>query len=185
MAEIERMEFKFAGAGGQGLITAGVLLAEAAILEGKKVVQAQSYGPEARLGSSTSDVIVDTKEIYHPKTSRPNAMLIMNQESFDKFASRVAEGGIIVVDTDFVPDPKGPANARLIPLNLTTRAKEDTGYPMTANILGLAIIVGLTKVVSPESVVQAVKNRFASKQRYLAPNLKALELGFKMAEEIG
>ncbi len=182
---MERLEFKFAGAGGQGLITAGVLLAEAAILEGKKVVQAQSYGPEARLGSSTSDVIVDTKEIYHPKTSRPNAMLIMNQESFDKFSAKVADNGIVIVDTDFVSDlSKKPSNARVIELNLTTTAKEKTGYPMTANILGLAVIVGLTGVVSEESLVQAVKNRFATKQRYMAPNLKALGAGLDLAKEL-
>ena len=80
---MSRVEVKLAGAGGQGLITAGVLLAEAALLDGKRVVQAQSYGPEARLGSSSSDVIISDEEmIFYPKVQHPDIIILHSSSTF-------------------------------------------------------------------------------------------------------
>ncbi|MEO0141156.1 MAG: 2-oxoacid:acceptor oxidoreductase family protein [candidate division WOR-3 bacterium] len=181
---MERIEIKLAGSGGQGLLTAGKLLAEAALLEGKRVVEVKNYGPEARLGSSSSDVIISDGEIYYPKTENPDAVLLMNQESYQKFGPRVREGGIMVVDTDFVQSPKSFNNARLYAHNLTTTAKDETGYPMTANILGLAVIVSLTGVVKKESLAEAIKQELANKEKFIPPNLKALDVGFELGKRL-
>ncbi|MGB9589621.1 MAG: 2-oxoacid:acceptor oxidoreductase family protein [candidate division WOR-3 bacterium] len=181
---MERIEIKLAGSGGQGLLTAGKLLAEAALIEGKKVVEVKNYGPEARLGSSSSDVIISDGEIYYPRTERPHAVLMMNQESYNKFGSRVRDGGIMLVDTDFVSSPQSFNNARLYTYNLTTTAKDVTGYPMTANILGLAVIVSLTGVVKKESLAEAIKRELANKEKFIPPNLKALDVGFEIGRKL-
>ncbi len=181
---MERVEIKLAGSGGQGLLTAGKLLAEAALIEGKRVVEVKNYGPEARLGSSSSDVIISDREIYYPRTIRPHAVLMMNQESYNKFGPKVADGGIMVVDTDFVSSPQSFNNARLYTYNLTTTAKDETGYPMTANILGLAVIVALTGVVKKESLAEAIKAELAHKEKFIPPNLKALDVGFELGKRL-
>lgn len=165
-------------------MAAGKLLAEAALSEGKRVIEVKNYGPEARLGSSSSDVIISDGEIYYPRTERPDAILLMNQESYQKFGPRVREGGIMIVDTDFVSSPESFNNARLYAHNLTTTAKDETGYPMTANILGLAILAYLTGVVKKESLAEAIKKSFSGKEKFIPPNLKALDVGFELAKDL-
>ena len=99
----ERYELRFSGAGGQGLITAGIILAEAAsIIEGKSAVQSQSYGPEARGGASKSEVIISDGPIDYPKATIVDACLAMTQEAADKYAVGIKDGGILLLDDDFV-----------------------------------------------------------------------------------
>ncbi|RLI10374.1 2-oxoacid:ferredoxin oxidoreductase subunit gamma [Candidatus Bathyarchaeota archaeon] len=182
---MSRVEVKLAGAGGQGLITAGVLLAEAALLEGKRVVQAQSYGPEARLGSSSSDVIISDEEmIFYPKVQRPDIMVLMSDESYRKFAKLVRPGGILIVDKSFVPEAEPANGARLYHVPLTLKAKESVGLPVVANVLALGFLSGLTGVVKLESLAEAVKDFLARKAKYIPFNLKALEVGFRWAREL-
>ncbi|MEA3375983.1 MAG: 2-oxoacid:acceptor oxidoreductase family protein, partial [Chloroflexota bacterium] len=81
-----RYEVRLAGTGGQGTILAGIILAEAAIREGKNVVQTQSYGPEARGGASRSEIVISEGEIDHPKVLEPNVTLCMSQEACDRYS---------------------------------------------------------------------------------------------------
>ena len=81
-----KQKFRFSGTGGQGLITAGIILAEAALLDGKLAVQSQSYGPEARGGSSKAEVIVSDMPIYFGRVTQPDTLLVMSQEAADKFS---------------------------------------------------------------------------------------------------
>ncbi len=105
----KRYEIRFSGAGGQGLITAGIILAEAAsIIEGKHAVQSQSYGPEARGGASKSEVIISDGPIDYPKATIVDACLAMTQEAADKYANGIKPGGLLLLDSDFVKnEPKG------------------------------------------------------------------------------
>jgi len=97
----ERYELRFSGAGGQGLITAGIILAEAAsIIEGKHAVQSQSYGPEARGGASKSEVIISDAPIDYPKATIVDACLAMTQEAADKYANGIKKGGLLLIDSD-------------------------------------------------------------------------------------
>ncbi len=182
---MSRVEVKLAGAGGQGLITAGVILAEAALLEGKRVVQAQSYGPEARLGSSSSDVIISDEEmIFYPKVQRPDILVAMNEESYRKFAKLVKDGGILVVDKSFVPQAEPVNDARLFHVPLTLKAKEAVGLPMVANVLALGFLSGLTGLVKLESLSKAIEDFLAHKAKFIPLNVKALEVGFQWAREL-
>ncbi len=175
----QKIEIRLSGTGGQGLILAGVILAEAAAIYDKKnAVQTQSYGPEARGGASKSEVIISDGEILYPKTTRLDYLLALNQESCDRYAKDLKEDGLLLVDKEAV-DHLPPANVVALPLIKT--AREEVGKVMTTNIVSLGALVGLSGIVSRESLKKAVLTRVPRGTEGL--NLKALELGFKLAEK--
>jgi len=173
----ERYEIRFSGAGGQGLITAGIILAEAAsIIEGKHAVQSQSYGPEARGGASKSEVIISDGPIDYPKATIVDACLAMTQEAADKYANGIKTGGVLLVDSDFVPNPpKGEYKVVKMPIMRT--AKEDIGREIVANVIALGAMIALTDVVSRESGEKAVLAKVP--EAFIELNKKAYALGFE------
>ncbi len=174
-----KIEIRLSGSGGQGLILAGVILAEAAaIFEGKNAVQTQSYGPEARGGASKSEVIISDGEILYPKTTRVDYLLALNQESCDKYARDLKEDGLLLVDSDAV-EHLPPVNVVALPLIQT--AREKVGRVMTTNVVALGALVEISKVVKYESLKKAVLHRVPKGTEPL--NLKALELGRQLARD--
>lgn len=177
----KRYEIRFSGAGGQGLITAGIILAEAAAInEGKHAAQSQSYGPEARGGASKSEVIISDEPIDYPKATIVDACLAMTQESADKYANGIKDGGVLLLDTDFVKnEPKG--NFKIYKMPITRTAKEDLGREIVANVVALGAMVALTGVVSRESGLKAVLAKVP--KAFLELNEKAYNLGFEKIKE--
>lgn len=173
----ERYEIRFSGAGGQGLITAGIILAEAAsIVEGKSAVQSQSYGPEARGGASKSEVIISDGPIDYPKATVVDACLAMTQEAADKYANGIKEGGLLLLDSDFVKnEPQG--NFRIFKLPIMRTAKEDVGREIVANVVALGAMIALTDVVSREAGEKAVLAKVPD--AFIELNKKAYNLGFE------
>jgi 2-oxoglutarate ferredoxin oxidoreductase subunit gamma len=173
----ERFEIRFSGAGGQGLITAGIILAEAAcIIEGKHAVQSQSYGPEARGGASKSEVIISDKPIDYPKATIVDACLAMTQESADKYANGIKPGGVLLIDSDFVKNiPQGDFKVYKMPITRT--AKEDLGREIVANVVALGAMIALTGAVSRESGEKAVLSKVPA--AFMDLNKKAYSLGFE------
>lgn len=178
----ERYEIRFSGAGGQGLITAGIILAEAAsIIEGRHAVQSQSYGPEARGGASKSEVIIGEGPIDYPKATIVDACLAMTQEAADKYAVGIKDGGLLLIDTDFVPNPpKGNYTVYDMPIMRT--AKTEVGREIVANVIALGAMIALTDVVKRESGEEAVLRRVPEAFRDL--NKKAYSLGFEKVKEL-
>jgi 2-oxoglutarate ferredoxin oxidoreductase subunit gamma len=178
----ERYELRFSGAGGQGLITAGIILAEAAsIIEGKNAVQSQSYGPEARGGASKSEVIISDAPIDYPKATIVDACLAMTQEAADKYANGIKEGGILLLDADFVQRaPEG--NFTVYRLPITRLAKDDIGREIVANVVALGAVIGLTGVVSKDAGEQAVLRKVPEAFKDL--NKKAYNLGYSKGKEL-
>lgn len=169
------LQFRLSGSGGQGLILAGIILAEAAIADGKEAVQSQSYGPEARGGSSKSEVIVSEKAIHFPKVLGPDFLLAMTQEALNKYAGDLKAEGILVVDSTFVKEvPATFKNVYSVPI--TKMAKEQLGRDLFANIIALGTVAKLTKVVALEALEQAVLARVPKGTEEL--NRKALRLGY-------
>jgi 2-oxoglutarate ferredoxin oxidoreductase subunit gamma len=174
-----KTEIRLSGSGGQGLILAGMILAEAAaIYEGKNAVQTQSYGPEARGGASKSEVIISNSEILYPKTTRLDYLLALNQESCDKYAHDLKEDGLLLVDEDAV---EHVPPVKFISLPLVRTAREKVGRLMTTNIVSLGALVGLSHIVSPSALEKAMLARIPKGTEQM--NQKALELGFQLAEE--
>ena len=172
----ERYEIRFSGAGGQGLITAGIILAEAAtIIEGKHAVQSQSYGPEARGGASKSEVIISDGPIDYPKATIVDACLAMTQEAANKYAVGIKPGGLLLIDEDFVPNvPKG--DYKIIRIPIMRAAKEEIGREIVANVVALGAMIALTGAVSREAGEKAVLAKVPAAFKEL--NQKAYSLGF-------
>lgn len=169
----ERVEIRLAGEGGQGVILAGMILAEAATLEGMYVVQSQSYGPEARGGASVAEVILSNREIDYPEVLQADILAALNQTAFHRFVAAVRQGGWILVDEERVEADDRPG---LVRLPLTRLAFEATGRTITANLVTLGALVGLTGVVERASLEAAVRKRVPPGTEEL--NCKALEAGF-------
>jgi 2-oxoglutarate ferredoxin oxidoreductase subunit gamma len=170
------MEFRLSGSGGQGLILAGIILAEAAIADGKEAVQSQSYGPEARGGSSKSEVIISEKAIYYPKVVSPDFLLAMTQEALNKYSTDLKPEGILVVDSTFVREvPDTFKTVYSVPI--TKMAKEKLGRDLFANIIALGAVAKLTNAVSKESLEQAVLARVPKGTEEV--NRQALKLGYE------
>jgi 2-oxoglutarate ferredoxin oxidoreductase subunit gamma len=170
-----RIEIRLAGSGGQGLITAGVILAEAAGLhEGKHVVQTQSYGPEARGGASKAEVVISDRPIHYPKTQRLDVLLTMTQEACDLYFHDLKHEGLLIVDSDLVPNPPS-SSALSIPI--THLVREALQRDLFANIAALGVLVGATGVTSPQAVEAAVLSRVPTGTE--AANKKALAIGLE------
>jgi 2-oxoglutarate ferredoxin oxidoreductase subunit gamma len=173
----DRYEFRLAGEGGQGMILAGVILAEAAaVYDGRSAVQTQSYGPEARGGASRSEVIIAQGEIDYPKVMAADLLLCMSQEACDKFYTQVKDEGCIVVDSTNVS--RLPSH-RAIAVPFGEIAEQVTGRRITASMVALGFVSGLTSMVTKEALESAVRERVPAGTEEM--NLKALEAGFEEA----
>lgn len=176
----DRFEVRLAGEGGQGMILAGVILAEAAAVhDGLNAVQTQSYGPEARGGASRSEVILARGEIDFPKVMSADLLLCMSQEASDRFYTQVKDDGCIIVDSTHVG--RVPTH-RAIAIPITRIAKEATGRRITASIVALGLVSGLSGRVSPAALEQAVRERVPAGTEEI--NLKALAAGLAEARQI-
>lgn len=173
-------EIILSGSGGQGLITAGQILADAVIRDGKNTVQTQSYGPEARGGASRAEVIISNQEIDYPKVTRPDIVLVMSQEALQKYAGWLGPGGMLIVDTTYIQDVPS-SSAKVFAQPYSRIAREVLGKEMVANIVALGALAALTGVVSKESLQSALTARIPPGTEAL--NLKALELGWQKARQ--
>jgi 2-oxoglutarate ferredoxin oxidoreductase subunit gamma len=174
-----RYEIRLSGSGGQGLILMGIILAEAiGVYDGKYVAQTQSYGPEARGGSSKSEVIVSDEEIDYPKAMKLDLLLAMNQKSCDEFFQDLKPDGTLIVDSTFVtqiPTPK----AFQVPF--TRIAREKLKREVVANIIALGALSQLTPIVSAKAVESAVMARVPKGTEKL--NREALKAGMNAAKQ--
>ena len=171
-----RVEFRLSGSGGQGLLLAGIVLAEAAIEEGKNAVQTQSYGPEARGGSSKAEVVISDEDIDYPKATDPDYLLALTADSYQSFGKLMGKGTIIV-DSSVALDPAIKAKTLSLPILKT--AAEDIGKKVVANIVALGVLGGVSGVVRPETLEKAVLARVPKGTEEL--NLKALRAGMGLA----
>jgi 2-oxoglutarate ferredoxin oxidoreductase subunit gamma len=175
----DRTEVRLAGEGGQGMILAGIILAEAAsIYGGKNAVQTQSYGPEARGGASKSEVVISSEEIDHPEVLAADVLVALSQEAYKKFSGGVKPDGLLIVDADKVSGVSDKA----IKIPVAKLAFETTGRQITANTVALGVLVELTGVVSKEAIEKAVTARSPKGTEEM--NRKALQAGFDAAAKV-
>jgi 2-oxoglutarate ferredoxin oxidoreductase subunit gamma len=174
-------QISLSGTGGQGIILAGIILAEAAILENKQAIQTQSYGPEARGGASKSEVIISDEEIDYPKIVTADILLAMSDEAVKKYLGMLKKGGQLIVDTSIVTEiPE--VEAQIFPVALTKAAKDEIGNAMFANLVSLGVLVAVSNIVTRESLTAAVLRRVPKGTE--AINQKALELGFRLGDGV-
>ena len=177
--EQDRYEIRFAGSGGQGIITAAIVLAEAAgVYEGKYVCQTQSYGPESRGGSSKAEVVVSEKAIDYPRAIKPDLLLAMNQESCDAYFSELKPDGLLVVDSTLVTQTP---TSRVVAIPFTQIARKKLKKELVANMVALGAVGFLSQVVSLKSLEAALIARVPKGTEKL--NRQALRAGIKAAQE--
>ncbi len=177
----KRFEVRLAGTGGQGVILAGIILSEAAAIGAdKNVAQTQSYGPEARGGTSKAEVIISSDPIDYPKVIQADLLLAMSQEACDRYGREVKAEGWLIIDAEHVR--RAPPHPRTIRVPITRIADEELGRSITANIVGLGVIVGLTGIVPRQAIVRAVENRAPPGTKEI--NLRALKVGLRISDRI-
>ena len=173
---------RLAGAGGQGIVLAGLLLAEAAVASGRNATQAQVYGPESRGGASKAEVIISDGEIDYPYVERVDLLLALTQEAHDRYVGQLEPGGVLLVDDGHVRPAPG-AGAACHQLPVTATAMRVLGTTIGANLVALGALVKLSGVVPLEALerVIAARRPGGSVERALA----ALRAGLELVPERG
>ena len=178
---MDRIRMVFSGSGGQGVITAAIILAEAAVLyEGLNAVQSQSYGAEARGGATRSDVIISDATIDYPKVIQPNLLVCLTQDAYNKFYEIIRPGGLLITDARYVNiNRKVDAQQKEIPIYNTVM--DNIGKPIVFNIAMLGTLIGITELVGSDSIMKVLEKRIPPD--FLNMNRQALDLGLKLGAE--
>lgn len=171
-----RTEFRLSGSGGQGIITAGIILAEAAVSEGLNAIQSQSYGPEARGGSSRSEVVVSSEPIDYPKATTPDYLLCLTQEAFNTYALKADPDTKVLADA--LVDTSG-LGREVVTAPIVEYAETNL-KPLVSNMIALGFLTAYTGVVSREHAKAAMLARVPKGTEEL--NTKAIEAGFSFAD---
>ena len=171
-----KTEVRLAGTGGQGVILASVILAEAAVIEGRQVVQTQSYGPEARGGASKADVIISDQSILYPKCRKLDVLVCLSQQAADKYLSDLKHRGTAIIDQFHVREcPR--AGAVCFPFSETSRNL--LGRDLFTNIVMLGSLSRITSIVRLDSLKQATARRVPA--AFLDTNARALDAGWQLS----
>jgi len=175
----KRFEMRFAGSGGQGVILASIILAEAAVLSDLQAVQSQAYGPEARGGSCKAETIVSPDTILFSKVVCPNFLLALTQASLDQYLPTVAKDAVVMIDEGLaLPENADPRQVVSLPILRT--ARERVGRGMTANIVAVGAINAALGLFSDDVLQKAVKCHIPAGTEAL--NMKALDEGKKLID---
>ncbi|WP_456366123.1 2-oxoacid:ferredoxin oxidoreductase subunit gamma [Thermococcus sp.] len=166
------MQIRFAGIGGQGVVLAGVILGEAATIEGLNVLQTQDYSSASRGGHSIADVIISNEPIYDVIVTKADVLVALHQLGYDTVKDSLKEGGLLIVETDLVKPDR-----QYIGAPFTRIAEETTGLALAVNMVALGYLVAKTGVVKKESVEEAIKRRVPKGTEEI--NIKAFKAGFE------
>jgi 2-oxoglutarate ferredoxin oxidoreductase subunit gamma len=175
----ESWQVVLAGEGGQGLVVAGILLGEAAVLDGKNAAQTASYGIASRGGLTSADVVISDGDIAYPAVEDPDIVVALSRDALLKFYGKVSEECVIIYDSSLIDgDFKGK---RVFGLPLSEKVAElrkEKGLRVALNVLSLGALSGRTGVVPLGALEEAVKKQF---KRGFEANREALEAGFNLA----
>lgn len=169
----------FAGFGGQGVLSMGLNLAQAAMLEGKNVTYLPSYGAEVRGGTANCTVAVSDEEIASPVASSPEFVVAMNQPSVIRFQNQIQSGGILLVNSSLVDAEVTRGDIDIVRVPASSIA-EELGSPKSANMVMLGALIKKSNLVSLSSLVEGLKDALKGKQKLVAINEKALTAGYDL-----
>ncbi|MBW1804281.1 MAG: 2-oxoacid:acceptor oxidoreductase family protein [Deltaproteobacteria bacterium] len=176
----DRYEIRFGGSGGQGILFAALVLAEAAgVYGGKYVCQSQSYGPETRGGFSRADVVISHEPIDYPMAMKPDLLLAMNQAACDNYYPDLKPDGLLVVDSSLVREIP---TSRAVTLAFTRIAHEKFGNDMVANMVSLGAVAQLSRAATLKNIRNALIERAPKGTQEI--NMLALDAGIKIAKKI-
>jgi 2-oxoglutarate ferredoxin oxidoreductase subunit gamma len=169
-----RIEIRISGFGGQGVVLAGYVLGKAVSLyEGKEAVMTQSYGPEARGGASSANVVLSDRPIAYPFVQQADVLIALSQEAYTRFRPQVKEGAQVLIDGELVK-PFVDDSVHAIP---ATHLAEELGRRIVANMIMLGFFTGVTEIVSKGSMQRSLEA--SVKPKTVDLNLKAFECGYE------
>ncbi len=172
-----RKEIRFSGFGGQGVILMGHILGEAAVLDGKDATLTKSYGPEARGGACSTDIIISDDRVNYPQVRDPDVLISMSQESLETYIPALGEEGILMIDTSLVESSR-EGN---VGLPATEIAEEKIGIKQVANIVMLGYFTAMTEFVTKDSMKEAIEDLVPEGTE--EKNLEAFESGYERGQE--
>ena len=178
---MNRVRLVFSGSGGQGVITAAIILAEAAVIyEGLNATQSQSYGAAARGGSTRSDIIISNSEIDFPEVTQPNILVCLTQDAYNSYSSVIRPGGILLTDSRYVQTIR-KVDAKQVELPMYDSVMEKIGKPVVFNICVLGALIGITEVIKPKSAMAAIASRVP--KDFINLNNRAFDLGLVLGAQ--
>lgn len=169
----------FAGFGGQGVLSMGLNLTQAAMLEGKNVTYLPSYGAEVRGGTANCTVAISDEEIASPVASSPDFVVAMNQPSLVRFQNQVESGGVLFLNSSLIEAEisRGDIDIVRVPANSIA---EEMGSPRSANMVMLGVFAKKSNLVSLSSLIEGLRSTLKSKSKLVAINKKALMTGYDL-----
>lgn len=185
--EYKRLEARFCGVGGQGIVLGTTVMADAAIFhEGKYAVQSPTFGSQVRGGPTKVDLIVDTQEILYPKATKLNFFFAMAQSSFNKYFHDLADDCTVLIDENLVVSIPGDKieghHYHLYRIPVMELAKQEFKNNMLANMICLGVTQEVTKVVSLDSLEQSVRKLVPPK--HVDKNIAAVHMGIELAKKL-
>lgn len=178
-----KQSFVFSGSGGQGIMSAGITLAQAAIDMGKHATYLPEYGPEQRGGSAKCTVVISDENIVSPLPKFCDNLIVMNEQAYAKFGEDVKEGGILIANSCRITDAEAPNGVTVISAPVDDLALE-VGNPKTANIILIGILIGATDIVTEDAFRLSLNEKFKDKKPgILEMNLDALNKGIEIGRQ--
>jgi 2-oxoglutarate ferredoxin oxidoreductase subunit gamma len=169
----------FAGFGGQGVLSMGLNLAQAAMTEGKNVTYLPSYGAEVRGGTANCTVAISDEEIASPVASSPEFVVAMNKPSVTRFQNQIQSGGVLIINSTLVDAEisRGDVDVVRVPAG---EIADNLGSPKSANMVMLGTFIKKSNLVSISTVIEELKNTLKKKEKLIAINEKALMAGYNL-----
>lgn len=169
---------RLSGFGGQGIVSGGILLAYAGMLEGKNVSFFPSYGAEMRGGTANCSVVISDEEVASPVVSQPDVAIVFNEPSFLKFEPLVKRGGILIVNSSLVNSKSARSDIKVIEIPLNSIA-DKLGNAKVINMIALGVLSKVTSAVKKHSLIDAIPNVYKKlKPEIIEINKKAVEEGY-------
>lgn len=176
--EQEKIEIRFSGTGGQGLVLASIILAEALINDGFNIITGESHGIEARGGASSAEIIASKNEIFDLSVTLPDILVAISQKAYDKYGKKIKKDTLVILDSSLIKNESIPDSENVHAFPFTIIVREELGTILPTNICFLGALVAVSKIVSTGSIRKAILDRVPKNSGSI--NLKAFELGFSL-----
>jgi 2-oxoglutarate ferredoxin oxidoreductase subunit gamma len=178
---MSKSEVKIAGFGGQGVVLSGSIVGKAAAIhDGKHATMTRSFGPEARGGACSAQIIIDNDKIAYPYVIAPDVLVLMSQEAYERYAKEVKPGGLLLIEQDLVKlSPEDNEKAFGIP---ATRLAEELGRKIVLNMVMLGFLTSISGIISPDAMRSAIKESVPKGTEEL--NIRAFNKGYEYGKEV-
>ncbi|CAA6606202.1 2-oxoglutarate synthase subunit KorC [Rhodospirillaceae bacterium LM-1] len=176
------MEVRFSGFGGQGIVRCALITGKAiSLYDDKYATMTQSFGPEARGGACSSQLVVSENRVLYPYVTVPGVLVALSQEAYNKYEPELGNGGILIVEQDLVKQKPDTGRVQIFPIP-ATRIAEELGNRLFANLVVIGFFAAVTKCVTPDAVKKALPELVPG--RFLKANMQAFDKGYAYGNDL-